>query len=91
MPRTQAAIKSARQASVRRLRRRPSLTAMRTIIRKMHDIAKSGKHEEVILLLPRAMKAVDLAAKKNLIHWRNAARKKSHISRLCRPVSGGRE
>lgn len=82
MPIIESAIKHARQSEVRRARRLPFKTSMKTHIRKMTDLIKAGKMEEAANLLPKAYKAIDMAAKKNLVHWKNAARKKSLLQRM---------
>jgi small subunit ribosomal protein S20 len=82
MPVLQASVKHARQSEVRRERRRPMNTAMKTAIRSIQDLAKEGKLPEAQKALSNAFKKIDLAAKKNLIHWKNAAHKKSALAKL---------
>lgn len=82
MPITSSATKHARQSAVRRAQRAPFRTGMKTAIRKVKDFAKAGKMTEANAALSNAFKLIDMAAKKNLIHWKNAARKKSLLSKL---------
>ncbi len=82
MPIIKSAIKRARQNTVRRTRRQPYKTQLKTMIRKITDLAKAGKKEEGQKMLPLVFKAIDTAAKKQIIHPNNAARKKSMVSRL---------
>lgn len=82
MPRTAAAIKSSRQSETRRLRLQPYKTQMKTMLRKIADAAKEGKMDEATKLLPAVYKAVDMAAKKEIIHWKTAARKKAGAAKL---------
>ena len=82
MPITSSAIKAARQNIKRRERRQPFNTRMKTSMRSFMDLVKEGKKDEAIKLLPAAYKAIDTAAKKNLIHRNNAARKKSLLARM---------
>lgn len=82
MPIIKSAIKHARQSKVRRDRRAPVKTRMKTLIRKTSDLAKAGKTAEATTSMSQAFKAIDMAAKKNLIHWKNAARKKSLLSKM---------
>lgn len=82
MPILQSSIKAARQNRMRHARRLPFKTGMKTQIRKVQDLVKEGKVADAIKILPVAFKAIDTAAKKNLMHWKNAARKKSSLSRL---------
>ena len=82
MPITSSAIKAARQNITRRERRQPFNTRMKTAIRSFTDLIKEGKKAEAAKMLPAVYKAVDTAAKKNLIHRNNAARKKSSLARM---------
>jgi len=58
---------------------------MKTMMKKVLSLAEAGKQKEAEKALPAAMKAVDMAAKRHIIHKKNANRKKS---RICRAVSG---
>ena len=82
MPLLKSAIVRARQNLIRRERRRPVKTLMKTMIRKIHDLSAAGKKDEAKALLPQVYKAIDMAAKRNIIHSRNAARKKSGVAKL---------
>ncbi len=82
MPIIQAAIKHARQSEERRDRRLPYKTRMKTAMRQMREAVKAGKMDEAMKMMPMAHKAIDMAAKKDLIHWKNAARKKALLSRM---------
>lgn len=82
MPRTKSAIKTARQSSERQKRLQPYKTHMKTMMRKISDAAKAGKKDEAAKLLPTVYKSIDMAAKKNLIHSKSAARKKSLVARM---------
>ena len=86
MPLTLSAIKRARQTEVRRARRQPYKTAMKTVMRKYMDAIKDGKAAEASVLLPQAYKIIDTAAKKGLIHHKNASRKKSLLARMAKPT-----
>ncbi len=82
MPLTLSAIKRARQNLVRRERLQPYKTQMKTMMRKLIDAAKAGKRDEAKAMLARVYKAIDTAAKKHLIHPKNASHKKSRMARL---------
>lgn len=82
MPIIKSAIKRARQNHVRRARRQPFKTHMKTMMRKMTDLVKEGKKDEAGKLLAVVYKSIDTAAKKNIIHKNNAARKKSQMAKL---------
>lgn len=85
MPVLSASIKDAKQAAKRTIRRQPYKTAMKTQIRRVADLVKAGKLEEAAIVLPLAFKKIDMAAKRNIIHWKNAAKKKSALSRMVSP------
>lgn len=79
-------MKRMRQASVRTERRTPYKTRMKTMMKKVLVLSKEGKKDEATKALPEAMKAVDMATKRNIIHWKNAARKKSLMSRTVAAI-----
>jgi small subunit ribosomal protein S20 len=82
MPIIKSSIKQAQKSIERRDRRVPYKTHMKTMIRKVSDLAKAGKKDEAAKALSLAYKAIDMAAKKNIIHKKNAARKKSLLARM---------
>lgn len=83
MPIIKSAIKRMKQNEVRRARRKPVKTYMKTMMKKLTDLHKEGKTDEVTKLLPEAYKAIDMAAKRNIIHKNNAARKKAKMAKLA--------
>ncbi|MBI2635816.1 30S ribosomal protein S20 [Candidatus Peregrinibacteria bacterium] len=82
MPVTSSAIKASRQNASRRERLRPYGTGMKTAMRSLIDLVKANKIAEAKKMLPAAYKAIDTAAKKNIIHRNNAGRKKSLLARM---------
>jgi len=82
MPIIKSAKKRAKQNVERRQRRLPSKTIMKTLMRKVLDAVKANKKDEAQKLLPETYKAIDMAAKKHIIHKKNAARKKSRMSKI---------
>ncbi|MFH1671070.1 MAG: 30S ribosomal protein S20 [Patescibacteria group bacterium] len=82
MPIIKSAIKRAKQNDVRRKRLLPYRTTMKTMIRRIVDLTKAGKQDEAAKHLAETFKAIDTAAKKNIIHPKNAARKKARVARL---------
>jgi small subunit ribosomal protein S20 len=82
MPITKSAVKAAKQSKVRQTRLLPYKTQMRTLMRKMRDAIKDGKKEDAQKLLASVYKSIDMAAKKNIIHRRNADRKKASMAKL---------
>ncbi len=82
MPRTKSAIKSARQSADRNTRLQPYKTQMKTMMRKITDAAKAGKKDEAQKMLAQVYKSIDQAAKRNIIHKKTAARRKSVAARM---------
>ena len=82
MPLIKSAIKRMKQDRRRLARRKPVKTYMKTMIKKMEDAAKAGKKDEVAKMLSEVYKAIDMAAKINIIHENNAARKKRRMAKL---------
>ncbi len=82
MPILKSSIKAARQNLVRHARRLPFKTGMKTQIRKLQDLVKEGKVADAVKVLPMAYKSIDMAAKKNIIHPKTAAKKKSSLAKL---------
>lgn len=82
MPITKSAVKAAKQSKVRQTRLLPYKTNMRTMMRKLRDAVKEGKKAEAEKLLATVYKSIDMAAKKNIIHRRNADRKKASMAKL---------
>lgn len=82
MPLIKSAIKRMRQNTVRQDRRKPVKTYMKTMIRKMEDAVKEGKMDEAKKMLAETYKAIDMAAKINILHKNNAARKKSKMAKM---------
>lgn len=82
MPNTKSAKKSLRQDQ---RRHRENLVKKRNIhelLKQIQKTIKDGKPEEAKKLLPAYDKAVDKAAKTNIIKKNTAARKKSGVRRL---------
>jgi len=82
MPLIKSAIKRAKQNPVRQDRRKPVKSLMKTMMKKMEDFMKDGKKDEATKILPQTHRAIDMAAKINIIHKNNAARKKAKMARL---------
>ena len=87
MPIIKSAIKRARQNLKRNEMLRPVKTKMKTMMRSISDFKKEGKKDEALKLLPSVFKAIDMAAKKGIIHKKNASRKKSLVSRTIASMS----
>jgi len=59
---------------------------MKTFIKKFLDLVKGGKKEDATKLMPKAFKLIDTAAKKHIIHRRNADNKKARLARVLTHV-----
>lgn len=82
MPIIKSAIKRAKQNTVRKARRLPYKTQMKTMVKKVTELAEAGKKADAAKLLPQAFKVIDTAAKKQILHPNTASRKKSLLSRM---------
>jgi len=76
-----------RQSLERRERNRAVRSETRTVVKKAVVAAEAGPPEEAAEAQRRAQSAVDVAARKGVIHKRTAARKKSRLARLARKAS----
>jgi small subunit ribosomal protein S20 len=81
MPIIKSAKKRVKQSEKARKRNYPVRTKMKTGIKKVLDAVKDGDKKKAEDLLSKAYKIIDTAAKKNIIHKNNAARKKSMLAR----------
>ena len=81
MPVIKSAKKRMKQSEKRRERNYPVRSSMKTHIKKILLAVKAGQKDEAEKLMPHAYKNIDTAAKKNIIHENNAARKKSRLAK----------
>jgi small subunit ribosomal protein S20 len=79
-----SAMKRARQAIKRNLRNRTVRSTVKTIIKKVETEIASGNKEDAGKALLEAVKALNKAASKGVIHRNTASR---NISRLTRKVN----
>jgi small subunit ribosomal protein S20 len=82
MPHTRSAKKSVRKNEARKLRNRATKSAIKTQIKKFLDIVKSGSPNTVQAEFKIAVKKLDKAAAKHVIHPNLAARKKSQLAKM---------
>lgn len=85
MPILKSSKKGMRQSAARKIRNFPIRSELKTYIKKILLLVKENKAEEAKALLPQVYKVIDMASKKNIIHKKNAARKKSRISKMLNP------
>ena len=83
MANTKSAIKRARQNEKRRIRNRVYRSAARTCVKKARHLIEGGELDQAEVAVAAAIKSLDKAAQKGIIHKNNAARRKSRLmSRL---------
>lgn len=79
MANIQSAIKRNRQNEKRRLRNRNVRGKARTQVKKAKEAIQTGDREAAIANVKEAVKSLDRAASKGVIHKNNAARRKSRL------------
>ncbi len=84
MPHHKSAIKRMRQDEKRRARNRAVKSQIKTFVKK---VRQASSREEALAILPKAVAVIDKAAKKGVIHPRNAARKKSRLMKFVNSLA----
>jgi small subunit ribosomal protein S20 len=79
-----SAMKRARQALKQNLRNKSIKTKVKTFIKKLESSIASGNKEDAVKILKLAIKSLNSAASKGVIHRNTASR---NISRLTRKVN----
>ncbi len=82
MPHTRSAKKQHRKALGRRLHNRAVKKAIKTQIKKVLDTSQKGTLEELKNEFVLAVKRLDTAAARRVVHPNLAARKKSQLAKL---------
>lgn len=82
MPITQSAIKALRQSKRRRTQNLTRKEAFRDALKKIKKLLAEKKIDEAKKLIPLAYKALDKAAKTNVIKKNTASRKKARLMGL---------
>lgn len=80
MPNSKQAEKRVRQNEKRRIENKTVRTSMRTAVKKVLQAPDAAAAQAA---LPEAMKRVDKAAKKHVIHANTAARTKSRLAKAA--------
>lgn len=81
MPHSRSAKKRVKQNENRRQINKAVKSGMRTQVKKVKQAIEAGDAETAKTELPAAMRHLDKAAKHNIIHRNQAARRKSHLQR----------
>ncbi len=84
MPITKSAKKALRQSTRRRVRNLKKKEAYKKAVKETRGLALAGKISEAANTLSAAYKALDKAAKTNVISKNTASRKKSRLAKLVR-------
>ncbi|MDX2196655.1 MAG: 30S ribosomal protein S20 [Cytophagales bacterium] len=79
-----SAIKRIRSNEAKRLRNRYQLKTTRTYVKKLR-MTKAKSEAEVLYKEVSSM--LDKLAKKNIIHWKNAANKKSKLAKYVNSLA----
>lgn len=90
MPITKSAKKAMRQTQTRTERNKGTRTRVKTFMKKVMELSKT-QPEEAEKLLPTAYKHIDTAAKKNQLHKKTAARRKSRLARMVAAAKAGKK
>lgn len=81
MPNIKSSAKRDQIAKVRNARNKVQKSALKTALKKFNAAVEEGNKETAVSTYQVAVRAVDKAAGKNLIHKNNAANKKSKMAR----------
>jgi small subunit ribosomal protein S20 len=76
---TKSAIKRIRSSERRRKINQVHRSRARTFIKRTRSLIDAGRYEEAEAVAHEAIKALDRAAQKGIIHRNNAARRKSRL------------
>lgn len=87
MPITKSAQKALRQSKKRRQKNVTYLNKMRILVKENKKLISEGKTKEATALLPKVYKALDKAAKENIIKKNTASRYKSRITKAVSKIS----
>jgi small subunit ribosomal protein S20 len=88
MPNSNSSKKRLRQNKVHQLRNNSVKTKMRGLIRKVRTAITAGDVDESKTTFQAAVKKIDQAAGKNVIHANKAARTKSRLSKAIKALQG---
>ena len=80
MPNIKSSAKRDQLAKARNAKNKAEKTALKTAVKKFDAAVAEGNKEAAVSTYKVAVKAVDKAAVKNLIHKNNAANKKSKMA-----------
>ncbi len=90
MPNHRSALKRLRQSEKRRLRNKAVKSAIKTAIKKVRVAIEEGKPEEARALLGTAVRLLDRAVTKGVLHRNNASRRISRLTVAVNSISQGK-
>ncbi|MFC1668680.1 30S ribosomal protein S20 [Chlamydiota bacterium] len=82
MPQSKSAIKRMKTSEKCHIRNKSVKTELKTYNKKLRESANDGKKEDMQTLLNDAYSKYDKAAKKKIIHPKNASRNKAKLAKL---------
>lgn len=88
MPNIKSAEKRVKIIAIKTKRNTIIKSSLKTAIRRFDEAVKGQRIDEAKLAGARALKAIDKATTKGIIHKNNAARKKSRIARTINKLVG---
>lgn len=83
-----SAIKRAQLAKARNIKNAAEKSAMRTAIRRFEEAVSKADTDLAAATLQIVTKQLDKAARKGLIHYKAAARKKSRLTKKLNALAG---
>ena len=84
-----SAEKRIRQTARRTIRNRRVKSSVKTFMRRFEESLQAGDQENARVRLVIAVRAIDQAEAKGIIHRNNAARKKSRLARQFNRIATG--
>ena len=81
MPIIKSAIKQMRKSAVRRARNQEVKSRMKSMIKLILGYIQKGEADKANKILSDVIKSIDMAAKKNILHSKNAGHKKSRVQK----------
>ena len=82
MPIIKSAKKALRQSKKRRIKNLAKANNFKLAVKEFRKLVAAGKKDEALKFLPKVYKALDKAAKTNVIHKNKASRLKSNTAKL---------
>ncbi len=87
MPIIKSAKKRVRVAEKATIRNAKTKRTLRESVKEFQAVLKAGETSEINMAKQKAEKAIDTAAKKNVIHKNKAARKKSQLASAAKSTT----